>query len=62
MKNKIFIQSKINLVKARIQQIKESDLFSESERETLIEYNESELLYFEEELAKITEVNNPEIL
>ncbi len=58
----IFLQSKINVVKARIEQIKESDLFNETQKEILIEHNDAELMYYQSELAKQIEVVNPEIL
>jgi hypothetical protein len=62
MSKETFIKSRINVVKARIEQIKESDLFTEEQREVLLEHNETELMFYEQELAKNTEVINPEIL
>lgn len=59
---KSILQSKINAVKARIEQIKESSLFTDSDRKQLLEVNQLELDKLEAELAKEMEVNNPEIL
>lgn len=56
------IQSKINAVKARIEQIKVSLLFTESDRIQLLEVNQKELDKLEDDLSKLIEVNNPEIL
>ena len=60
--NKVMIQSKINVVEAHIQQIKDSDLFTEEQKETLIKANQKELDLLETQLAKNIEVINPEIL
>ena len=60
--NKVMIQSKINIVEARIQQIKDSDLFTDEQKETLIKTNQKELDLLETQLAKYIEVINPEIL
>lgn len=62
MSKETFIKSRINVVKARIEQIKKSDLFSQEQKEVLVEHNESELSFYEQELAKNMEVVNPEIL
>lgn len=62
MSKETFIKSRINVVKARIEQIKESDLFSQEQKDVLVEHNESELSFYEQELAKNMEVVNPEIL
>lgn len=59
---KSILQSKINAVKARIEQIKESTLFTESDRKQLLEANQKELDKLETDLAKEMEVTNPEIL
>lgn len=59
---KSILQSKINAVKARIEQIKESTLFTESDRKQLLEANQKELDQLETDLAKEMEVTNPEIL
>ena len=59
---KSILQSKINAVKARIEQIKESSLFTDSDRKQLLEVNQLELDKLEAELAKEMEVNNPEVL
>ena len=56
------IQSKINVVEARIQQIQDSDLFTDEQKETLIKTNQKELDLLETQLAKQIEVVNPEIL
>jgi hypothetical protein len=56
------IKSKINVVEARIQQIKDSDMFTKVEKEVLLDFNESELNFYSSELAKNIEVVNPEIL
>ena len=56
------IQSKINAVKVRIEQIKVSLLFTESDRIQLLEVNQKELDQLEDDLSKLIEVNNPEIL
>ena len=60
--NKVMIQSKINVVEARIRQIQESDLFTDEQREKLIHVNNKELQDLETRLAKDIEVVNPEIL
>ena len=41
--NKVMIQSKINVVEVPIQQIKDSDLFTDEQKETLIKTNQKEL-------------------
>ncbi|WP_417237238.1 MULTISPECIES: hypothetical protein [Flavobacteriaceae] len=46
------LQSKINIVRSRIKQIRDSDLFSETEKEQLIKTNNSELDMYQSELAK----------
>lgn len=62
MSKETFIKSRINVVKARIEQIKDSDLFTEEQKETLIKANQKELDLLETQLAKNIEVINPEIL
>ncbi|WP_417200073.1 hypothetical protein [Bizionia sp.] len=53
------LQSKINLVRSRINQIRESDLFSDKEKATLIRVNNEELTGYQLMLAaeKINEVS-----
>lgn len=55
---KELIQSKINQVEARIQQYKNSELFSSAEKEKEISKLEIELEQLQLELAKEIEVNN----
>ncbi|QHB39024.1 hypothetical protein laban61_gp053 [Flavobacterium phage vB_FspS_laban6-1] len=59
---KEIIKSKINAVEARIQQIKESDLFTPAQKEKLVSVNEKELNQLETQLALQIEVINPESL
>lgn len=59
---KALIQSKINQVEARIQQYKDSELFSSAEKEKEISKLEIELEKLQLELAKEIEVNNHEDL
>ena len=56
------IQSQINQVEARIQQYKDSELFSETEKEKEIKKLEVELEKLQLERAKEIEVNNSEEL
>lgn len=56
------IKSRINVVEARIQQIKDSDMFTKVEKEVLLDFNESQLNFYSSELAKNIKVVNPEIL
>jgi hypothetical protein len=60
--NKEMIQSKINVVEARIQQIKDSELFTQDQKQALIKANKIELHILETQLAKDIKVVNPEIL
>lgn len=57
---KALIQSQINQVEARIQQYKESELFSDTEKEREIKKLEAELEKLQIERAKEIEVNNSE--
>jgi hypothetical protein len=59
---KELIKSKINLVEAQIEQYKNSELFSKSEKEKLISSLEIMLEKYQLELAKEIETNQPEIL
>lgn len=56
------LQSKINQVTARIKQITDSDLFSNTEKEHLIKINQKELDALEMTRAKEMVVNNSEII
>lgn len=56
------IQSQINQVEARIQQYKDSELFSDTEKEKEIKKLEVELEKLQLERAKEIEVNNSEEL
>lgn len=47
------IKSKINLLKARIEQINESELYSEKEREHLLEVANKELEGYTEQLKSL---------
>ncbi|HBK83835.1 MAG TPA: hypothetical protein DDZ41_09630 [Flavobacterium sp.] len=60
--NREILKSKINVVEARIQQIKNSELFTNEQKEILIQANEKELHSLETECAKNIEVINPIIL
>mgnify|MGYP003538948216 CR=1 FL=1 len=57
---KSLIQSKINQIEARIQQYKDSELFSEVEKDKEINKLNEELEKLQIEFAKEIEVNNPE--
>ena len=46
------LQSKINLIISRIKQIRESDLFSDTEKEQLIKTNNTQLEMYQSELTK----------
>lgn len=46
------LQSKINLIRSRIKQIRESDLFSDTEKEQLIKTNNTQLEMYQSELTK----------
>ncbi len=59
---KELIQSKINLVEAQIQQYKDSELFTVSEKEKHISLLETMLQKYQLELAKQIETNEPETL
>jgi hypothetical protein len=59
---KELIKSKINLVEAQIEQYKNSELFSISEKDKLISPLEIMLENYQLELAKEIETNQPEIL
>jgi len=59
---KSLIQSKINQVEARIQQYKDSELFSEVEKDKEINKLNEELEKLQLEFAKEIEVNNSEEL
>lgn len=59
---KELIQSKINLVEAQIQQYKNSDLFTDSEKEKHISSLEKMLEKYQLELAKEIKTNDPETL
>ena len=62
MNQQKIIQSKINSVEARIKQYKESDCFSELEKEKLISKEELELEKLLTEQAKPINVESPEQL
>ena len=47
------LQSKINLVRSRIKQIRESDLFTDAEKEALIKTNNTELEMYQAEQTRL---------
>lgn len=56
------LQSNINIVKARITQFRNSELYSDEEKERLIDKENKVLEKLEQELAKNIDVISPELL
>ncbi|QQY83418.1 hypothetical protein JJL45_05350 [Tamlana sp. s12] len=50
MKQNMKLQSKINAIKSRINQIESSDMFSDDEKKVLLKYNNKELDIYETKL------------
>lgn len=62
MNQKKYLQSQINIVEARLQQYKESDLYTDEEKKKLINQQDKELEKLQSELAKLIDVETPEQL
>jgi hypothetical protein len=56
------IQLRIEILKNRVKDIKNSNFFSEKEKSEALKRNKDKINYFKQELSKNKEVINPEIL